>query len=131
MKDLIKSLLRESLFDKNSMEQVDLLEDFIKFISKELKVKSVPVKLKWDRTGLVTTASYQNKTVNVYAKERALVDIMRSIAHEYTHMQQDVNGSLKDSAKDGATGSQIENEANYKAGQLIRKFGDLHPEIYD
>jgi Zn-dependent peptidase ImmA (M78 family) len=132
MKRTIKKLLKEALFDKNSKKQIELLEEFIKFVCKELKVKKLPVHLQFNHEGLVTTADYGGKKIHVYAKERALVDIMRSLAHEYTHYKQDVHGHLnaKDHQKNNKAGSPIEDEANFKAGELIRKFGEIHPEIY-
>jgi Zn-dependent peptidase ImmA (M78 family) len=81
---------------------------------------------------LVTTASYGNNKVKIYAKDRAIVDIMRSIAHELTHLKQDVEGRLNDKNhdKDNSAGSPIENEANATAGTIMRKFGEEYPEIY-
>jgi len=131
MKEIIKALLTENLFDRQSDEQVMLLNDFLKFVTTHLKIVNPNVKIQFGREGLVTTASYGNKEVRVYAKDRALVDIMRSLAHELVHMKQDVEGRLDPTTDaDGATGSPIENEANSVAGVLIRNFGKLHPEIY-
>ena len=49
-----------------------------------------------------------------------------------THLKQDVEKRLekKDHNKNNAAGSPIENEANAKAGEIMRKFGENHPEIY-
>lgn len=121
------------LFDSKSLEQENLLNEFIIFSKEYLKITEGTVELLYTREKLVTTASYGNKVVRVYVKDRALVDVMRSIAHELTHLRQDLQGRLnpKDFAKNNAEGSEIENEANSIAGILIRKFGKLHPEIYD
>lgn len=133
MKIVIKKLLKEALFNKESEEQMTLLNNFITFVSKKLNLSNPKIILKYDRKQLVTTAAYGNNKVLVYAKERALVDIMRSIAHELVHMKQDAEGKLKDEEHDqnNAAGSPIENEANFKAGEYIRQFGKLHPEIYE
>lgn len=133
MNTIIKTLLTEQLFDRHSDEQVKLLNDFIAFTTKELKISQPIVKIQFSRDGLVTTASYGEKVTRVYAKDRAMVDIMRSIGHELTHMKQDLEGKLDQAPheQNGATGSPIENEANSMAGVLIRKFGELHPEIYN
>jgi hypothetical protein len=40
-------------------------------------------------------------------------------------------GSINDAAKDGSDGSPIENEANAVAGVIIRKYGKIHPELYE
>ncbi len=124
--------MTEGLFDRHSKEHIRLLNDFIEFATNELKITGPRIKVQFNRSGLVTTASYGQKNVQVYAKDRALVDIMRSIGHELVHMKQDVEGRLNTSNDDdGADGSPIENEANSIAGVLIRKFGKLHPEIYN
>jgi Zn-dependent peptidase ImmA (M78 family) len=129
---LIKTLLREGLFNKHSKEHVDLMNDFITFACEYLKIPKGKVIIQYNRDGLVTTAAYGNKIVKVYGKERAIVDIMRSIAHELTHMKQDIEGNLNpNNHKDNnEAGSPIENEANYKAGEIIRKFGEKYPKIY-
>lgn len=132
MKDVIKKLLKEEIFRKKSKDQVELLDTFLGFACEFLNVKKPKVELKFKRDDLVTTASYTDKIVKVYAKDRALVDIMRSIAHELVHLKQDKEGRLKekDFKKNNDAGSPIENEANAKAGEIIRNFGQKHPEIY-
>lgn len=131
MKDVIKTLLTEGLFNRQSEEDIKLLNDFVQYTTKYLKITGPKIRVQFNRDGLVTTASYGQKNVRVYAKDRALVDIMRSIGHELVHMKQDVEGRLDQTTDaDGATGSPIENEANSVAGVLIRNFGKLHPEIY-
>lgn len=125
-------LINEALFNRESNSQIELLELFIDFASKFLGIKKPKIKLQFKHKGLTTTASYDNKEIKVYAKERALVDIMRSIAHEMVHLLQDIEGRLDSSEhdKNNSAGSPIENEANYKAGEIIRRFGEEHPEIY-
>ncbi len=132
MKSLIKTLLVERLF-KKSEEQIKLLDEFVTFACTYLGIDEPKISLSFNRDGFVTTAHYGNDEVGVYANERAIVDIMRSIGHELTHMQQDSEGRLNpdNNEEDGADGSPIENEANSVAGILIRKFGKLHPEIYE
>jgi hypothetical protein len=132
MKDLIKKILKEELFRKKSKDQVELMDKFLDFACDHLNVKKPRVELKFNRDELVTTANYSNKVVKVYAKNRAIVDIMRSIAHELVHLKQDNDGRLddKDFKKNNDAGSPIENEANAKAGKIIRLFGEENPEIY-
>jgi hypothetical protein len=132
MKAVIKRLLNEGLFDKTSKKQIALLDEFVDFACDFLKLDKPTIKLQFNHDGLVTTAAYGGNKVFVYAKERALVDIMRSIAHELTHMKQDSDGRLEQTEheKNNAAGSPVENEANSKAGIMIRKFGEQHPEIY-
>jgi Zn-dependent peptidase ImmA (M78 family) len=69
----------------------------------------------------------------VAASNRNLADILRTIAHELTHYKQKLDGrlDLDNSVESGADGSEIENEANSKAGVIMREFGRKHPEIYE
>ena len=59
-----------------------------------------------------------------------MVDIMRSLAHEMVHHQQNERGDLGHNENEGDDGSTLENEANAKAGEIIRIFGKQNPEIY-
>jgi len=55
------------------------------------------------------------------------LDILRTFAHEYVHYKQSIRGKLLKSNP----GSPAENEANAKAGEIMRKYGKLHPELFD
>ena len=82
---------------------------------------------------LKTTAAYdyskENKVVKVNAKNRALVDVLRSIAHEMVHHKQWEDGKL-DGPKPPDIGGEIEDEANSKAGQFIKMFAKDNKKIY-
>jgi hypothetical protein len=132
MKPFIKSLLRESLMTKED-SVIRQVANFVNFAKEFLGIHdNVKVKLAFERTpDLKTTAYYStNGFLVVYAKDRATIDVCRSIAHELVHHKQNLEGKLKDAIKDGEDGSPIENEANAVAGILIRKYGRLNPEIY-
>jgi len=117
-------------------DKKEKLNSFVKFVKEQLELKDVPtISIQNHRNGLKTTANYdytkENKVVKVCMKNRALVDVMRSIAHELVHHKQNLEGRLKDATKDGEDGSDIENEANAVAGVIIRKWGKKHPELYE
>lgn len=57
------------------------------------------------------------------------MDILRTLAHEYVHYKQNIEKGIKD--KSYNAGSSIENQANAKAGEIIRKYGSIHPELFD
>ena len=133
MKSLIKTLLRESLLNEVDMTNRALMDKFILFVNDYLSLeKPCMVKLTTDREDITTTAYYDivNRVVCVYIKDRAIMDVMRSVAHELVHHHQNEKGQLKGLASEGADGSDIENEANAKAGEIIRVFGKQNPEIY-
>ena len=111
------------------------LNDFVKFIKNELKIKDVPtISIQNHRDGLKTTANYdytkENKIVKVCSKNRALVDVMRSLAHELVHHKQWEDGRLN-GPKPPDIGGEIEDEANAKAGQFIKMYSKIDETIYD
>lgn len=112
---------------------VRAVSDFVNFAKDYLGITDdVRVLLAFERTPELKTTAYYNLDgfLVVYAKDRAIIDICRSIAHELVHHKQNLEGRLINAAKDGEDGSPIENEANAVAGIIIRKYGKQHPELY-
>jgi hypothetical protein len=127
-----KENLNERLLTKKEKD-VKVMSDFVNFAKKEIGIDDgVKVLLAYERTPDMTTTAYYNLEgfVKIYVKDRAIIDVCRSIAHELVHHKQNIDGRLKDSVKDGEDGSEIENEANAVAGILIRKWGKMYPELY-
>lgn len=133
MKPVIKQLLRERLLTKEEKD-IRVISDFVNFAKNYLGIKDdIKVALAFERTPDLTTTAYYNLggLVKIYVKDRAIIDVCRSIAHELVHHLQNLEGRLVDAISDGEDGSPIENEANAVAGVIIRKWGKLHPEIYE
>ena len=115
-------------------EKKEILDKFVLFVKEQLELKTVPtIKIQNHRDGLKTTANYdytkENKIIKVCAKNRALVDVCRSIAHEMVHHKQYEQGRLKVQPPD--IGGEIEDEANAKAGQYIKMYSKEDPNIYN
>jgi hypothetical protein len=115
-------------------EKKEILDKFVLFVKKQLELKTIPtIKVQNNRDGLKTTANYdytkENKIIKVCAKNRALVDVCRSIAHEMVHHKQFEQGRLKVQPPD--IGGEIEDEANAKAGQFIKMYAKEDPNIYN
>ena len=115
-------------------EKKEILDKFVLFVKEQLELKTVPtIKIQNNRDGLKTTANYdytkENKIIKVCAKNRALVDVCRSIAHEMVHHKQFEQGRLKERPPD--IGGEIEDEANAKAGQYIKMYSKKDPNIYE
>ena len=116
-------------------DKKEKLNSFVKFVKEQLELKDVPtISIQNHRNGLKTTANYdytkENKVVKVCMKNRALVDVMRSIAHELVHHKQWEDGRLN-GPKPPDIGGEIEDEANAKAGVYIKMFSKIDPTIYD
>ena len=126
--------------DKNlnlSPDKVKLAGEFTLFCAKKLPIENeFKVYLVAERKshGITTTAVYEvdNNCCRIYAKNRALADILRSVAHEMTHMMQEEKDMLEFPVQDA--GGHIEDEANAKAGELIKLFAKSKPtrgKIYE
>ena len=114
----------------------DKLMSFVDFTCAHLGIDDKPtIKYKEDRKeGQPSFAAYSphSKEVYVSTKNRHPMDIFRSVAHELVHHKQNLDGRLgKNIAKEGATGSKIENEANSEAGKVMRYFGQDNPFYFD
>jgi len=128
-------------FDKSLQyndQKRQIICDFIKFCAECLEIsdKDFDIHVTSKRGGepIVTTAAYDpnNKKCHIYGKNRATVDVCRSIAHEMTHMMQDFNGDLIGLIKD--VGGFHEDQANAKAGEIIKRFAysnDDRMKIYE
>lgn len=115
-------------------DKKDKLNRFVKFVKDQLELDTIPViSIQNHRKDLKTTANYDytkdEKIIKVCMKNRALVDVMRSIAHEMVHHKQYEQGRLKVQPPD--IGGEIEDEANAKAGQYIKMFAKQDSTIYD
>lgn len=130
---IIKQLLRENLeVHERRKEYPSYIRDFVRFAKNYLGIKGkIHVTLTNDKSKTSTLAHYElGGGIVVYIKDRSLADILRSFAHEAQHMKQYEEGRLDNPAEQGKSGSNEENEANNVAGILIRKFGELYPDIY-
>jgi len=75
--------------------------------------------------GIETTAVsfFDKRTFFVYAKGRSFADILRSIAHELTHMTQHESGApMKHRLR---YSSEYEDDANSTAGAILNAFVDF------
>ena len=112
----------------------DKIDDFVDFVVGDLDLDNdFSVNITNDSDDVETLASYDinDKEVTVLGKNRALPDIIRSVAHELVHHKQNGRGELTGRKEEGEDGSPWEDEANAKAGEIVRKYGRENPEIYN
>ena len=109
-----------------------LINEFLKFIVAELKIKTLP-RIKFATDGFashyLTFGHYHpdSDTITVVMGGRHLADVLRTLAHELVHHKQREEGRVLD----GSDESEIEAEANAKAGVLMRRFRMVHPEMFE
>lgn len=70
------------------------------------------------------------KMIEVATHGRHIMDILRTVAHELTHYRQHERLGKEMPATAGRTGSPYENEANAKAGVIMRHFQNRYPEFF-
>lgn len=64
----------------------------------------------------------------IYVRNRNLVDILRTIAHELQHVKQDQQGRIR---VHSPPGSKLERESDTVAGYLMKLYGKLHRDIFE
>lgn len=129
-------IIKPTIIKKYSNNDLNesIIDDFIDFGKNELSLgDGFNVRLTDNNDELETLASYDmsNNEISVMSKNRAVPDIIRSIAHEMVHHKQNELGELRGNPEEGEDGSPWEDQANSKAGELVRIFGRKFPEIYD
>jgi cytidyltransferase-like protein len=115
--------------------QTATIGEFIKYACKNLDIQNPPrnLTLSYDTNQVKDRRSFgyfdpNDHKIWVYVKNRNMADILRTLAHELVHHKQNLDGRIN--YESGETGSDIENEANAKAGVLLRDFGKKNNEIY-
>ncbi len=124
-----KSFLEDSESDDN------IVQDFIKHVTTELGIDPAPeIHLHTDPEWSERNQSFgrydpESHTLNVSMPNRHVMDVLRTVAHELVHCSQNQqHGQLPDDA--GETGSRWENDANARAGIIMRDWANSHPEHF-
>lgn len=115
--------------DCNSFDQ--MLTKFTSFAGEKLGIKKLPPVIR-DSTIQGSFGGYipSEKSIRLSTKERHPLDVLRTLAHELIHHKQNEDGRLSNTAEDGKTGSDIENEANAMAGQIMRHWAKENPDHF-
>lgn len=112
----------------------DEVAKFVDWTAKKLKLQKVPsIELSMDSEEAQTnhhTGGHVpgEDSVWVYAKNRNLVDILRTVFHELVHVRQHEIGMIKPG--DSYPGSPIEAMADMLAGKYIKIYGEKNHHIF-
>ena len=111
-----------------------MLKKFLVFVKRELRIShDIPIILVDDTEFSKKIAAFgeiSNKNViHISIINRHPMDILRTVAHEYGHYKQHLEKGVP--RKISHAGDVTENQANAKAGIIMRKYGQLHPELFD
>lgn len=114
-------------------EDIRIVDLFIRFLQKQLKLsKDATIVCTPNRVGKMTTGVRNpNNTIVVLCSDRMLIDILRTLSHEWVHEYQDQELKILKNKKVQDIGGPEENMANVLSGIYIKKFQKLHPELED
>ena len=105
---------------------------FIDFAKKYLKLKGTPkIKFLKDPKFAHKIGAFgqinSNNNIVIDILDRHPMDILRTLAHELVHLHQHQTGVYGS----GHVGSKTENESNMIAGEMLRKFGEKHSNLFE
>jgi RNA polymerase sigma factor (sigma-70 family) len=130
--ELLKPYITES--EQEDLNSNPIVKKFLAWTSKKLNLENTPkIEFSYDSDEAQEghhTGRHNPETgeVWVYCANRNLVDILRTVFHELTHVRQGELNMIKPG--DSYPGSPIEAEADMMAGKYIKIFGKAHPEIF-
>lgn len=131
----IKSKLDE--IDKDKTNNLDIekeVEKFVAWAAPKLHLKNIPNIVLSDDTENAQKEHHTGEhdqgsnNVWVYAKNRNLVDILRTVFHELVHCRQGEIGMLKPGCS--YPGSPVEAMADMVAGKYIKLYGEQNRYIF-
>jgi hypothetical protein len=116
-----------------NQEQLEVISSFIKFLQSQLPLSSdVEVNLTGDQSTTGTTGvRMPGSKMYILAKGRMLIDILRTISHEWVHEYQYQEMGLDDKKKIQDIGGPEENMSNVLSGIFIKKFDKQNPDFKD
>jgi hypothetical protein len=129
----VKEILTEGL---NKRDTFDILHDFVRFAGEDLGLKTLPkFDFRFDNSKSLQHKSFGGyqpggEHITITVKNRHIMDVCRTLAHELVHYSQDLKKELEDDDA-GATGSPQENEANARAAVIMRNWGKRNPTYFD
>lgn len=129
--DWIKEKISETQVDDDTRKEV---EKFADWACKILKVENRPKIILSMDTEEAQTHHHTGRHIHgedkvwVYAKNRNLVDILRTVFHEIVHVRQGERGEIGPNAS--YPGSPIEVEADALAGKFIKIYGEKNHHIF-
>jgi hypothetical protein len=111
------------------LEQSKVVKDFVSMIQSELPLtNNVNINFVPERDVKMTTGvRFPKGKIFVLSGNRLLIDILRTLAHEWVHEYQHQKMGLKDDQKIQNIGGPEENMANILSGIFVKQFENQYP----
>ena len=107
----------------------DLMRDFFQLLQSELPLKEkIVVQLLSDREGQMTTGVRNPDKMKILAGGRMLIDVLRTIAHEWVHEFQHQKMGLRDDESIQDIGGPEEDMASALSSVIIKRFQKEFPQ---
>jgi len=125
----------ESIYETQENNHKHEVEKFANWMIEKLKIKNpVKIELSMDTEEAQTNHHTGGHILGtdkiwVYAKNRNLVDILRTVAHELAHIKQGELDMIEPG--DSYPGSPIESQADVIAGKWIKIYGKENNHIFE
>ena len=112
-------------------EEVSVVKKFLQFLQSQVPLnKKIQITFTDAREVPMTTGvRMPGNEIFVLAKGRLLIDILRTISHEWVHEFQSQKMGVKDNVKIQDIGGPEENMCNILSGVFIKKFEKKRPEF--
>ena len=121
--------------NESTDERARRVQHFMRWCRAKLKLKQdlpdVEFSNEKDSEDMYHTGYYNDhdNKLWVYIGNRNMIDILRTVAHEFTHRKQHEDGMVK--GDQSYPGSPIEQQADAMAGYLMKLYGKQHPEVVE
>jgi hypothetical protein len=112
------------------VDKIDTLKKFINFLQQNVPLSNeVVIIFTSDRPNDMTTGMRKEPSeIYVLSRERMLVDVMRTLAHEWVHEYQFQKMDLGSKKNVQDVGGEEENMANTLSGILVKRFDKEFPD---
>ena len=119
-------------YNKSQLDdtQVEVLQEFCRFLQTQNPLrKPLVINFTTDRVGQMTTGvRMPHSKIFVLTDGRMLIDIMRTLSHEWVHEFQHQKLNVKEFQKTQDIGGPHENMANTLSGIFMKKFQKKMPQ---
>jgi hypothetical protein len=116
---------KEFVEEMNKSQVQRVLDKFLPFASTELGIEKMPpihLATGKEAQDMKSFGCWDGEKITLCPDNRHPMDVMRTLAHELVHY---THGHTN-----GEDGSDDENEANAKAGVIMRRFARANPDLF-
>ena len=120
----------KNITEFTTTEEIEAVKEFTRFLHSNLPLNQdvyitfVPERIEKMTTGVRVSGSQ----IFVLSGQRLLIDILRTLSHEWVHEFQHQKMGIKDTDKIQDIGGPEENMANVLSGIFLKKFNKEYPQ---